>query len=151
MKWLLLVLFISTLLRADELYLTSYIQSFHFVKNETTHEKFNETHKAYGLEYITPSHNSFTYNHLTNSRNQDVDVYSVGHLFSFNKSFGLHLIAGYQEGYCFNGLKSVECKAGDNDTSAFALPLLYYKHEYFKLDFIGLPDLIGFRLNIKIF
>lgn len=159
MKWIFIVLLSFTLLLAEEnnetkheLYATIYLQSFHFTKNDETGEDFNDVHKAYGLEYIYSNHYSLTYNHFINSRGNDVDVYAVGYLLHFNDSFGLHLTGGYQEGYCFDGfLSSVECTEGRSDKSAFLLPLLYYKHEYFKIDFFTNSDMIAFRLNIKIY
>jgi len=125
-----------TFIEADELYLTTYIYSSHFKERDGTDRDFNEKHNAYGLEYITDNQYSLTYNHFTNSRDRDVDVYGVGYLFKFNKSFGLHLIGGYQKGYCFDDLLSVECKDGSDDSSAIILPLLYHKNKYFKLDFL---------------
>jgi len=136
-----------------ELFLTAYIFSVHWTKNDTTGEPYNDTHKAYGLEYIYKNEYSLSYNYFVNSRGRDVDVYGAGYLFDFYKeSFGLHLIGGYQEGYCFNGLlNSVECKQGSDDTSAYILPMLYYKHKYFKLDLFSNGDMVALRLNIKIY
>ncbi len=137
----------------QELYLTAYLFSLHWTDNDTTEEAYNDTHKAYGLEYIYQDKYSLTYNHFINSRDKDVDVYGAGYLLElYKESFGLHLIGGYQEGYCFNGLlNSVECVEGKDDTSLFVLPMLYYKHDYFKLDFFTNTDMIAFRLNIKIY
>lgn len=136
-----------------DLYLTVYLLSEHWTKNDTTGEEFNDTHKAYGLEYIYKNNYSLTYNHFINSRGNDVDVFGAGYLFDlYDDSFGIHLIGGYQEGYCFDGLlSSQECTKGKDDDSAFILPLLYYKHKYFKLDFFTNSDMIAFRFNIKIF
>lgn len=152
MKLILSLLLFFAFIKADDLYLTSYIYSYHLTTNDSINEKFNDTHKAYGLEYIANSQYSLTYNHFINSRSKDVDVYAAGYLFNFNKSFGLHLIGGYQRGYCFDGLlNSLECREGKDNTSAFVLPLLYYKHKYFKLDLFTNSDMIAFRLNIKIY
>ncbi len=160
MRWLLLfsfVLFIPSLAdephpNEHELYLTSYLQSFHFTRNSHTKEEFNDRHKAYGLEYIYDDQFSLTYNHFVNSRYRDTDVYALGYLLHFNDALGLQLMGGYQQGYCFDGLlNSVECTPGKTDGSAFVLPLLYYKHKYFKLDFFTNSDMIAFRLNIKIY
>lgn len=138
--------------KEHELYLTTYILSFHWTNNESTDEKYTNEHKAYGLEYVYKNDYSLTFNHFINSRGRDVDVYGAGYLFDFHdESFGLHLIGGYQEGYCFNGLlNSVQCTEGQDNTSAFILPMLYYKHQYFKLDLFTNTDMIAFRLNIKI-
>lgn len=136
-----------------ELYLTAYLLSLHWTRNKDTEEEFNDTHKAYGLEYIYQDKYSLSYNHFINSRNKEVDVMGVGYLVDlYEDSFGLHLIGGYQEGYCFNGLlNSVECTQDKNNNGAFILPLLYYKHKYFKLDFFTNSDMVAFRFNIKIF
>lgn len=135
-----------------ELYLTAYMYSFHWTENETTAEAYNETHKAYGLEYIYDMKYSLSYNHFINSRGRDVDAYGAGYLLHFNESLGLQLIGGYQEGYCFDGiLNSVECNDATTDKSAFVLPLLYYKHKYFKLDLFSNSDMIALRFNIKIY
>lgn len=159
MKWTLLFLLICTLVKADdlhtndhELYLTVYMPSFHWTKNDSTGEEYNKTHKVYGLEYINNEQFSLSYNHFINSRGKEVDAYGAGYLLHFNDSFGLHLIGGYQQGYCFDGiLNSVECSEGKTDKGAFILPLLYYKHEYFKLDLFTNSDMIALRLNIKIY
>ncbi len=159
MKWFLLLLLILTSLKADgadksahELYLTAYLYSVHFTTNESTGEEFNDTHKVYGAEYIYKSSYSLSYNHFVNSRNKDVDALGAGYLFNLNDSFGLQLIAGYQKGYCLDGLfNSMECREGRDNSSAFLLPLLYYKHKYFKLDFFTNTDMVAFRLNIKIY
>ena len=163
MKLLLLILFL-TFLNADEeglqaetvnkneLFLTTYIYSLHWSKNDSTGEEFNDTHKAYGLDYIYDDKYSLGYNHFINSRDRSVDAYRAGYLLHFNNSFGLHLIGGYQEGYCFDGLlNSVECTEGKKDQNAFFLPMLYYKHKYFKLDFFTNSDMIALRFNIKIY
>lgn len=163
MRWLLVIIFL-TFANADEqsmadeedknneLYLTAYIYSLHWTKNDSTDEKYNDLHKAYGLEYIYKNRYSLSYNHFINSRSKDVDAYGIGYLFHFNDSFGLHLVGGYQEGYCFDGLlNSVECTEGKENKSAFLLPMLYYKHKYFKLDCFTNSDMIALRFNIKIY
>lgn len=144
---------VSAQSKEHELYLTAYLFSLHWTNNDTTGEKYNDTHKAYGLDYIYKSKYSLTYNHFVNSRSRDVDVYGAGYLFDLHEeSFGLHLIGGYQEGYCFNGLlNSVECVEGEDDTSAFILPMLYYKDKYFKVDLFSNGDMIALRFNIKIY
>ncbi len=135
-----------------ELFFTAYIQSFHFTRNSTTHESFNDKQDAYGLEYIYDDHFSISYNHFVNSRYNETDVYGLGYLLHFNEDFGLHLIGGYQEGYCFDGLlNSVECTPGKRNKSAFILPMLYYKHQYFKIDLFSNGDMIALRFNIKIY
>ncbi|QOY55619.1 hypothetical protein HUE87_05170 [Candidatus Sulfurimonas marisnigri] len=151
MKFHILLLFLFTFIKADELYVTAYIFSSHFIDRDGSEEKFNEKHDAYGLEYITDNKYSLTYNHFTNSRDKEVDVAGVGYLFELNKSFGLQLIGGYQKGYCFSALKSVECQDNSNDTSIIILPLLYYKNKYIKLDFLTTTEMFGLRFNIKIY
>jgi len=159
MKWIVLLFLIFTFSKADErpdkeheLYLTLYLHSLHFTKNDDTHEEFNETHKAYGLEYINDDHYSLSYNHFVNSRGNQVDVYGAGYLLHFNDAFGLHLITGYQKGYCLENLfSSVECNEGKKNESAFVLPMLYYKHDYFKLDLFTNTEMIALRFNIKIY
>ena len=151
MKVFLLFLLFSIFAKADELYLTSYIYSSHFKERDGVHKDFNEKHNAIGLEYITDKQYSFTYNHFVNSRDRDVDVYGAGYLFNFDKSFGLHLVGGYQKGYCFNSrFRSVECKDGSDDTSVVVLPLLYYKNKYIKVDLLPTARMFALRLNIRI-
>lgn len=160
MKYLLALILSLTLIRAEELeknphelFLTAYYYSLHWTDNDDTGEEFNDTHKAYGVEYIYQNDYSLTYNHFVNSRGRDVDVYGAGYLFDFYKdTFGLQLIGGYQEGYCLNNiLSSEECVEGKDDTSAFILPMLYYKHEYFKVDLFSNGNMIALRFNIKIY
>ncbi|QOY51061.1 hypothetical protein [Candidatus Sulfurimonas baltica] len=146
---LLLLLFISV--NADELYITAYIFSSHFKDRDSSSEEFNEKHNAYGIEYITDNKYTFTYNHFTNSRERETDAIGVGYLFELNKSFGLHMIGWYQKGYCFSDLKSVECQENSDDKSVIILPLLYYKNEYIKLDFLTTSEMFGLRFNIKIY
>jgi len=163
MRYLLLILLFSFVHADDiamsvqeddkhELFLTAYIYSLHWNKNDSTGEEYNDTHKAYGLEYIYDDSYTLSYNHFINSRGKDVDAYGAGYLYHFSDSFGLHLVGGYQEGYCFDGLlNSVECTEEKGDKSAFVLPMLYYKHKYFKLDFFTNSDMIALRFNIKIY
>jgi len=136
-----------------ELFLTAYLYSLHWTKNSSTGEEFTDTHKAYGLEYIYDEQYSLTYNHFINSRGKDIDVVGAGYLFDLYKGkFGLHLIGGYQKGYCFDGpLNSVECTQQEDNTGLFILPLLYYKDKYFKLDVFTNSDMVAFRFNIKIY
>jgi len=143
----------QTQVQKHELFLTAYLYSLHWSKNSSTGKEFNDTHRAYGLEYIYDTTYSLTYNHFINSRGVDVDVVGAGYLFDlYEGKFGLHLIGGYQEGYCFDGLlSSVECTNGKDNTGPFVLPLLYYKHKYFKLDFFTNSDMVAFRFNIKIY
>ena len=135
-----------------DLYLTVYLLSVHWTKNDSTGEEFNDTHKAYGLEYIYQDDYSLSYNHFINSRGREVDVVGAGYLYDlYEDTVGIHLIAGYQEGYCFDGpLSSVECTQGKDDNGVYILPMLYYKHEYFKVDFFSNGDMVAFRFNIKI-
>lgn len=160
----LLLIFLLTFANADEtdtsadanqkneLFLTAYIYSLHWTENDSTGRAYNDTHKAYGLEYIYDDRYSLSYNHFINSRGKDVNAYGAGYLFHFNDSFGLHLVGGYQEGYCFEGLlNSVECTEGKKDQSPFVLPMLYYKHKYFKLDLFTNMDMIALRFNVKIY
>ncbi len=159
MKWMLALLLFFGFLSADEpqtqeheLYLTLYLHSLHFSDNTETSEAFNETHKAYGAEYIYQEQYSLGYNHFINSRGKGTDVYGAGYLLHFNDVFGLQLTGGYQEGYCFNGfLNSVECTQGMNNKSAFLLPLVYYKHKYFKVDLFTNSDMVALRFNLKVY
>jgi len=161
MRFILVALLLFTFVKSDDMYdlhgenslfLTIYLSSIHFTKNDNTNEYYNEKHKAYGLEYINKDRYTLTYNHFTNSRGKEVDIYGVGYLLDFNDSFGLHLIGGYQEGYCFDGLlSSVECTQGKDNTGEFILPMLYYKHKYFKIDFFTNINMIAFRFNIRVY
>ena len=158
MRLILVALLLFTFVKSDDRYdehnffITVYLDSTHFTKNDDTDKHFNEVHRAYGLEYINTWGYTLTYNHFINSRGMDVDVYGAGYLLDFNSDFGLHLIGGYQEGYCFDGfLNSVECTQSKDNSSEFFLPMLYYKHEYFKIDFFTSSDMIAFRFNIKVY
>ena len=137
--------------KLHEFYATVYLPSIHFTKNDDTGEEFNEKHDAYGAEYLYKNRYTLTYNNFINSRHKEVDLYGVGYLFHFNKDFGLHLMAGYQKGYCFDGfLRSTECIEGKKNEGAFLLPLLYYKHKNLKLDFFTNSNMVAFRVNLKL-
>ena len=89
--------------KEHELFLTAYLYSLHWTNNSETGKKFTDTHKAYGLEYIYNNTYSLSYNHFINSREKEVDVYTAGYLFDiYKEKFGLHLMGGYQKGYCFD-------------------------------------------------
>ncbi len=138
--------------KKHDLYLSTYIYSYHWTDRTDTGEKFNETHKAYGLEYNYEDSYSLNYTHFLNSRNKEVDMYAIGYIYNlYEDSFGVQIIGGYQDGYCFDGLlKSVECTENKNPKSTFILPLIYYKNDYIKIDFFSDSHMITFILNLKI-
>ena len=156
MKTVLILILSSFLLQAKTedrhgFYATIYLPSVHFTKNDHTGEAFNEKHNVWGVEYLFKEKYTLSYNNFTNSRYKEVDLYGAGYLIPFSQPFGLHLIAGYQKGYCFDGfLRSTECSEGKKNESLFLLPLLYYKHKYFKLDFFTNSNMIAFRVNLKL-
>lgn len=137
----------------NELYVTAYIQSLHFAKNDQRNESYNEKHNAYGLEYIYDETYSLTYNHFVNSREKDVEVLGIGYLFHFNDEFGFQLITGYQKGYCFGSspLDSVECRESISNEGTYVLPMLYFKYKYVKIDLFTNGEMVSFRYNLKVF
>ena len=146
------LLFLFTLhLFAQEIngYVTVGMVSTHFKTNGG--EPYNEDHKAYGAELMLDQKYTLAYLHFVNSRDKVTDIGTIGYRYDLYGPFGFYGVVGYQKGYCFDGLKSVECSEG-KDNSGFAfMPMLYYKHDYFTVDLITQGTMVALKLNIKLF
>lgn len=130
-------------------YATVGMVSTHF--NTNNGEPYNEDHKAYGAELILDQKYTLAYLHFVNSRDKVTDIGAIGYRYDLYGPFGFYAVVGYQKGYCFKGLKSIECSEG-KDNSGFAfMPMLYYKHDYFTLDLITQGSMVALKLNIKLF
>ena len=112
---------------------------------------YNENHDAYGAELLYDKRYALAYLHFDNSRNRTTDILAAGYRYDLYGPFGVTLVAGYQHGYCFDGIKSVECTEGkDNDGFAF-LPMLHYRHKYFMVDLMSQGTMVALKLNIKLY
>lgn len=131
-------------------YATVGIVSHHFSQREDG-RSFNQEHDAYGAEVVFDGRYSVAYLHFVNSRDKTTDIGAVGYRWPLYGVFGFYGVVGYQKGYCFDGLRSVECTAGKEDSGLAFLPMLYYRHDRFTLDLIGMHDMIGLKLNLKLF
>jgi len=131
-------------------YVTVGIISHHFSTNEEG-EPYNGKHDAYGAEAVLDGRYTLAYLHFINSRDKETDIYAAGYRYDLYGPFGLYVVAGYQEGYCFDGLRSVECTEGKDNSGFAVLPMLYYRNKYFILDVISQGSMIGFKLNLKLF
>ena len=150
-RLLLIVLFASSLTATDmDGYLTVGILSHHFSTDEQG-DPFNDDHKALGAELVWDQRYTLAYLHFDNSRDKSTNIYALGYRYDVYGPFGLYAVAGYQNGYCFDGLKSVECTEGKDDSGFTFLPMLYYKHDCFILDLIAQHDMIALKLNLKLF
>lgn len=152
MKLFLLFLLLVLQLNADKLdgYATVGMVSHHFGSYENGRD-YNENHDAYGAELVWDKRYTLAYLHFDNSRNKTTDIVALGYRYDVYGPFGVTLIAGYQRGYCFDGLQSVECTEGkDNDGFAF-MPMLYYRHKYFVIDVITQGTMLGLKFNLKLF
>jgi hypothetical protein len=131
-------------------YATVGMVSHHFSKNDDG-ESYNQKHDAYGAEAVFDGRYTLGYLHFINSRDKETDIYAAGYRYDVYGPFGVSIVAGYQKGYCFDGLRSVECTEGmDNSGFAF-MPMLYYRNPYFILDVITQGSMVGLKLNIKLF
>ncbi len=152
MKTFILSILFTTLLPAAPIegYATVGMVSHHFGTDESG-DAYNGHHDAYGAELVYDRRYTLAYLHFVNSRDKNTDIVAAGYRYEMYKGFGIYGVVGYQKGYCFDGLKSVECKEGrDNDGIAF-MPMLYYRHDYFTLDFITQGTMIALKLNLKLF
>lgn len=131
-------------------YLSVGILSHHFSTDEQGNA-FNDNHNALGAELVLDQRYTLAYLHFDNSRDRSTNIYALGYRYNFYGPFGIYAVAGYQNGYCFNGFKSVECTEGKDDSGFTFLPMLYYKHDYFILDLIAQQDMIALKLNLKFF
>lgn len=133
-----------------ETYATLGIASHHFSSREDG-RAFNQRHDAFGAEVVFDHRYTIAYLHFENSRDRTTDIGALGYRYPLYGPFGFYGVVGYQKGYCFEGLRSVECTAGKDDSGLAFLPMLYYAHERFTLDLIGMHDMIGLKFNLKLF
>lgn len=150
-RLLILVLFASCLNATDiDGYLTVGMASHHF-SNDEQGDTYNDNHKALGAELVIDQRYTLAYLHFDNSRDRSTNIYALGYRYGIYGPFGIYGVVGYQNGYCFDGLKSVECTEGKDDSGLAFMPMLYYKHDYFTLDLITQGTMVGLKLNIKLF
>lgn len=152
MKFLFPLLFLILHLNAKEIegYATLGMVSHHFGSYEEGRD-YNENHHAYGAELVYDRRYTLAYLHFDNSRFKTTDIVALGYRYDLYGPFGFYGVVGYQRGYCFDGLKSVECTPG-KDNSGFAfMPMLYYRHQYFTLDLMTQGTMVGLKLNLKLF
>lgn len=150
-RLLIIVLFASSLAATDmDGYLTVGMASHHFSTDEQGDE-FNDKHEAVGAELVIDQRYTLAYLHFDNSRNRSTNIYALGYRYDVYGPFGIYAVVGYQNGYCFDGLKSVECTEGKDDSGFTLLPMLYYKHDYFILDLIAQQNMVALKLNLKLF
>ena len=146
-----ILLFLSTLSAKDiDLYATLGLVSHHFDTDEYGN-KYNEHHNAYGVEAIYDQRYTLAYLHFTNSRNNTTDIAAIGYRYDIIDSFGIYGVVGYQHGYCFEGIESVECSEGKDNAGIAFMPMLYYRHKYFILDLITQGDMIALKFNLKFY
>lgn len=131
-------------------YLSIGIVSHHFSTDEQG-EPFNNDHHAIGAELVWNQRYTLAYLHFDNSRYRSTNIYALGYRYNLYGPFGIYAVAGYQNGYCFDGFKSVECTEEKEDSGFAFLPMLYYKHDYFTLDLIPQNDMIALKLNLKLY
>lgn len=152
MKSFWIVLWYVLAIHASEIdaYATVGILSHHFSSDDEG-DPYNDTHKAYGAEILFDQRYAISYLHMINSRNKTTDIGAVGYRYNFYGPFGVYGVVGYQHGYCFDGLKSVECTEGKDNSGIAFMPMLYYQHDYFIIDLITQGSMIALKFNIKLF
>ncbi len=153
MKTLLFVLIFAVMpLWADKIegYATLGMVSHHFSTDESGH-RYNENHDAYGAELVYDRSLTLAYLHFINSRDKTTDIVAAGYRYELYNGFGIYGVVGYQNGYCFDGLRSVECTPGKDDSGFAFMPMLYYRHDYFTLDLITQGSMVALKLNLKLF
>lgn len=151
MKLLFILLFFIPVAFSEEVnfYATLGIVSHHFKLDEYDHE-YNQKHNAFGVETIYDQRYTFAYLHFTNSRYRTTDIAAIGYRYDLIGPFGFYGVIGYQNGYCFEGLKSVECNENrDNNGIAF-MPMFYYRHRSFILDLISQGSMVALKFNLKL-
>ncbi|HLD22638.1 MAG TPA: hypothetical protein VJA83_01760 [Sulfuricurvum sp.] len=149
--FLTLLLFISLLdAKEIELYATLGMLSHHFGTDENGND-YNENHNALGAEAVLDQRYTLAYLHFINSRDKKTDIVALGYRYDIYNHFGIYGVLGYQRGYCFDGLRSVECTEGKDNTGIAFMPILYYRHKYFILDFITQGSMVALKFNLKIF
>lgn len=147
--FILLLFALSSSTEEINAYATVGMVSNHFKSNDEA--QYNEDHKAYGAEFTLDQKYTLAYLHFVNSRDKATDIGAIGYRYDLYGPFGFYGVVGYQKGYCFEGLKSVECTEG-KDNSGFAfMPMIYYKHDYFILDLITQGTMVALKLNIKLY
>lgn len=132
------------------LYGTLGIVSHHFNFDEHNNA-FNSNHQAYGAEITYDHRYTAAYLHLKNSRYKATDIGAVGYRYPLYGPFGFYGIVGYQKGYCFDGLKSLECTEGKDNSGINFVPMLYYQHDYFIIDLIAQQNMVALKFNLKLF
>jgi hypothetical protein len=132
------------------LYATLGMVSHHFGEDERG-EHYNENHRALGAEALLDERYTLAYLHFTNSRDKSTNIAALGYRYDLYGPFGVYGVIGYQNGYCFEGLKSVECTEGKANEGIAFLPMLYYRHPYFIVDFMTQGSMIAFKFNLKLF
>lgn len=145
-----LLIFTSLYAKDIDLYATLGMASHHFNTTEDGNS-YNEDHNAFGAELLYDQRYALAYLHFTNSRDKTTDIAAIGYRYDIIDSFGIYGVVGYQRGYCFDGLKSVECTEGLDNTSIAFMPMLYYRHKYFILDFITQGSMIALKFNLKLY
>lgn len=152
MKFFLGLIILLLRLEGEELesYLSVGIVSHHFSTDERGNA-FNDDHHAYGAEIDWEKRYMVAYLHLLNSREKATDIYALGYRYDLYAPFGVAGVVGYQRGYCFDGLKSVECTEGNHNSGLAFIPMLYYRHDYFTLDLVTEGRMIALKLNIRLF
>ncbi|MDP3464693.1 MAG: hypothetical protein Q8R86_02865 [Sulfuricurvum sp.] len=131
-------------------YATVAMLSHHFSTDEQG-DAYNNKHNALGMELLFDQHYTLAYLHFDNSRDKSTNIYALGYRYDLYGPFGIYAVAGYQNGYCFDGLKSVECTDGKDDSGFAVLPMLYYRNDYFILDLMTQGSMIALKLNLKLF
>lgn len=149
--WLFLAVFFSHLFAYDiNGYATVAMLSHHFTTDEQG-DPYNDQHNALGAELVIDRHSTLAYLHFDNSRDRSTNIYALGYRYDLYGPFGVYAVVGYQNGYCFDGLKSVECTEGKDDSGFAFLPMLYYKHDLFTLDLMTQGSMVALKLNLKLF
>ena len=132
------------------LYATIGIVSHHFSTDE--HDRaFNSNHQAYGAEITYDHRYTAAYLHFNNSRYKSTDIGAIGYRYDTYGPFGFYPIVGFQRGYCFDGLKSVECTEGKDNSGIHFVPMVYYRHNYFIVDLIAQQNMVALKLNVKLY
>lgn len=152
MKFFLSLLLLISAIHGKEidLYATLGIVSHHFGSDENGN-KFNERHDAFGAEVVLDQHYTLAYLHFINSRNKTTDIAALGYRYDIVAPFGIYGVIGYQRGYCFDGLRSVECIEGKDNSGIAFIPMVYYRHHYFILDVMAQQNMVALKLNLKLY
>lgn len=152
MKLFLALSLLISLLQGKEidLYATVGMVSHHFGTTESGKD-YNENHDAFGAEAVLDQRYTLAYLHFVNSRDKTTDITAFGYRYDIYNGLGIYGVVGYQRGYCFDGLKSVECTEGKDNSGIAFMPMLYYRHKYFILDFITQGSMAALKLNLRLY